>query len=65
MVECGCLNVGGISEVVYSRVVAGRTDELPDLLGDLLYGALLPYAGHELAAAEAQSAMARRGVTPG
>ena len=56
--------VGGISEVVYSRVVVGRTDELPDLLGDLLYGALLPYAGHELAAAEAQSAMARRAASP-
>ncbi len=41
--------VGGIFEVVYSRVLAGRHDELPDLLPGLIFTLLLPYAGHDLA----------------
>ena len=43
--------VGGIYEVVYARIVAGEIRELPKLLPDLLYSALLPYAGQEEAAA--------------
>jgi AcrR family transcriptional regulator len=42
--------VGGIYEVVYSRVLQGRGDELPDLLPDLLFSVLLPYVGQETAA---------------
>jgi AcrR family transcriptional regulator len=44
--------VGGIYEVVYSRIVAGEVRNLPLLLPDLLYSALLPYVGLEEAAAE-------------
>jgi AcrR family transcriptional regulator len=44
--------IGGIYEVVYARVVRGEADELPALLPDLMYSALLPYLGHEQAAAE-------------
>jgi AcrR family transcriptional regulator len=44
--------VGGFYEVVYSRVLAGQIRELPGLLPDLLYSALLPYLGPEAAAAE-------------
>jgi AcrR family transcriptional regulator len=44
--------VGGIYEVVYSRVLQGRTAELPLLLPDLLYSMLLPYIGHDAAKAE-------------
>jgi AcrR family transcriptional regulator len=44
--------VGGIYEVVYSRVLAGQIRELPALLPDLTYSALLPYIGPEAAAAE-------------
>lgn len=38
--------VGGIYEVVYSRVLEGRTLELPGLLPDLAYSMMLPYVGH-------------------
>jgi AcrR family transcriptional regulator len=41
--------VGGIYEVVYSRVLQGRGGELPDLLPDLLFSVLLPYVGQETA----------------
>jgi AcrR family transcriptional regulator len=41
--------VGGIYEVVYSRVLQGRGDELPGLLPDLLFSVLLPYVGQETA----------------
>ena len=44
--------VGGIYEVVYSRVLRGEIRELPTLLPDLTYSALLPYLGPEAAAAE-------------
>jgi AcrR family transcriptional regulator len=45
--------VGGIYEVVYSRVLGGETAELPSLLGDLAYSMMLPYLGHEQARDEA------------
>lgn len=38
--------VGGIYEIVYSRVLQGRTAELPELLPDLAYSMMLPYLGH-------------------
>jgi AcrR family transcriptional regulator len=41
--------VGGIYEVVYSRVLQSRGDELPALLPDLLFSVLLPYVGRETA----------------
>jgi AcrR family transcriptional regulator len=44
--------VGGIYEVVYTRIVRGDIRQLPDLLPDLLYPALLPYEGTEAAVAE-------------
>ncbi|WP_019819251.1 TetR/AcrR family transcriptional regulator [Saccharomonospora saliphila] len=44
--------VGGVVEVLYSRIVRGETDGLPELLGDLVYCALLPYLGPAAAAAE-------------
>ncbi len=44
--------VGGIYEVVYSRVLRGEIQDLPGLLPDLTYSALLPYLGPEAAAAE-------------
>ena len=43
--------VGGIYEVV-CRILAGQIRELPALLPDLTYSALLPYLGPEAAAAE-------------
>lgn len=44
--------IGGVYEVVYSRVLAGHAEELPVLLPDLLYSLLLPYLGPEVAATE-------------
>lgn len=44
--------VGGIYEIVYSRVLQGRTAELPDLLPDLAYSMMLPYLGHTVAERE-------------
>jgi len=44
--------VGGIYQVVYSRVVRGEVRELPALLPDIVYSALLPYLGHEAARRE-------------
>jgi AcrR family transcriptional regulator len=44
--------VGGIYEVIYTRVVRGDIRELPALLPDLMYSAVLPYAGPDAALAE-------------
>jgi AcrR family transcriptional regulator len=44
--------VGGIYEVVYTRVLRGEIRDLPDLLPDLTYSSLLPYLGPGAAAAE-------------
>jgi AcrR family transcriptional regulator len=41
--------VGGIYEVVYTRIVRGEIRQLPGLLADLLYPALLPYQGKQAA----------------
>jgi AcrR family transcriptional regulator len=38
--------VGGIYEIVYSRVLQGQTADLPRLLPDLAYSIMLPYLGH-------------------
>jgi AcrR family transcriptional regulator len=46
--------VGGIYEVIYSRVTTQRTEELPSLLPSLLHSALLPFVGPEVAEAEYQ-----------
>ncbi len=49
--------VGGIYEVIYSRVTSQRTHELPSLLPSLLHSALLPFVGTEVAEAEYQRTM--------
>jgi AcrR family transcriptional regulator len=49
--------VGGVYEVIYSRVVTHRTAELPDLLPALLYSVLLPFVGTEVAGAEYRHAV--------
>jgi AcrR family transcriptional regulator len=45
--------VGGIAAIVHRRVLEGHTAELPALLPDLLYFALMPYLGHHNALAAA------------
>jgi AcrR family transcriptional regulator len=44
---------GGIAAIIHKRVFEGDTAELPALLPDLLYIALMPYLGHERALAAA------------
>jgi AcrR family transcriptional regulator len=41
--------VGGIASIIHRRVLEGHTAELPALLPDLLYFALMPYLGHHRA----------------
>lgn len=44
--------MGGAMEVIYQVILAGRARVLPDCLGDLVYGVVMPFLGH--AAAETQ-----------
>jgi AcrR family transcriptional regulator len=44
--------VGGIHEVVYSRILRGETASLPGLLPELVYSMLLPFIGQEAALTE-------------
>jgi AcrR family transcriptional regulator len=44
--------VGGIYEVIYTRIVRGEIRELPRLLPDLMYSVVLPYAGPQAALSE-------------
>jgi AcrR family transcriptional regulator len=44
--------IGGMSEIIARHVASGRADELPDLLSDLMYTAVLPIYGHEAAERE-------------
>ncbi|HKG04652.1 MAG TPA: TetR/AcrR family transcriptional regulator [Conexibacter sp.] len=49
--------VGGIYEIIYSRLQRNAADELVEMLPELLYSALVPYIGHrpaERAVAEAR-----------
>ncbi len=48
--------VGGIAAILHRRALEDQTAELPALLGDLLYFALMPYLGHRRALAEVSSA---------
>lgn len=41
--------VGGIASIVHRRVLEGRTAELPSLLGELAFFALMPFLGHDQA----------------
>ena len=50
------LSFGRAQVLVYNQILAGRTAELPQLLPDLVYIALLPFAGHEEAIAQARLA---------
>ncbi len=48
---------GGIAAILHRRVLEDHTAELPALLGDLLYFALMPYLGHDLALAAAAAGL--------
>jgi AcrR family transcriptional regulator len=48
--------VGGIKEIVFSRILEGATEQLPELLPDLVYCATVPYLGPRRAALAARKA---------
>jgi len=50
------LSFGRAQVLVYNQILAGDTAELPRLLPDLVYIALLPFAGHEEALEQARLA---------
>jgi AcrR family transcriptional regulator len=50
------LSFGRAQVLVYNQILAGHTAELPQLLPDLVYIALLPFAGHEEALKQARLA---------
>jgi AcrR family transcriptional regulator len=50
------LAFGRAQILIFSQIVAGRTDRLPDLLPEIVYIALLPFAGHDEATRQAQRA---------
>ncbi|MGZ5348493.1 MAG: TetR/AcrR family transcriptional regulator [Solirubrobacterales bacterium] len=48
--------VGGAEAIIFDEIVSGRTEELPNLLPDILFTVLVPYIGPEAAKAEGQQA---------
>lgn len=50
------LAFGRAQILVFNQIVTGRTRQLPDLLGEIVYIALLPFAGHDEAMKQAQRA---------
>lgn len=57
------LAFGRAQVLVFSKIAAGRTARLPDLLPEIVYIALLPFAGHDEAVRQAQ--LAGDGAGPG
>jgi len=52
--------VGGIYEIIYTRLLRDAADELIEMLPELLYCALVPYVGHLAAERAVQETQARR-----
>lgn len=55
------LAFGRAQVLVFDLVATGRAQELPELLPEIVYIALLPFAGHEVAREQARVARARSG----
>jgi AcrR family transcriptional regulator len=45
----GMSMVGGLGEVLYQEIVAGRAGDLPTMLPELMYALVLPFEGREAA----------------
>lgn len=50
------LAFGRAEVLIFSQIAAGRTARLPELLPEIVYIALLPFAGHEEATKQARAA---------
>lgn len=55
----GMSMVGGLGEVLYQEIVAGRAEQLPALLPELMYALVLPFEGREAAERELSRAPRR------
>jgi AcrR family transcriptional regulator len=54
--------VGGIYEIIYSRLQRDAAEELVEMLPELLYCALVPYIGHQTAERAVREARERAGA---
>ena len=52
--------VGGLYEALYTQILDGEAELLPDLVADLVYCALVPYLGHRRAMAASKAERERR-----
>lgn len=50
------MSAGAVSGLIFDEVLAGRAEQLPDHLPDLLFAMLVPYVGPQAAAAEMRRA---------
>jgi AcrR family transcriptional regulator len=50
------MSAGAVSGLIFDELLAGRADQLPDRLPDLLFAMLVPYVGPQAAAAEMRRA---------
>lgn len=57
------LSFGRAQVLIYNEIIAGNTERLPELLPELVYISLLPFAGHEEALKQAR--LADSDVPPG
>lgn len=48
--------MAGAAGLIRGEIIAGRTEQLPDLLPDIVYAVTVPYLGHEQALAELHTA---------
>jgi AcrR family transcriptional regulator len=48
----GMSMVGGLGEVLYQEIVAGRAERLPEQVPELMYALVLPFEGQEIAERE-------------
>jgi AcrR family transcriptional regulator len=55
----GMSMVGGLGEVLYQEIVAGRAEQLPAMLPELMYALVLPFEGREAAERELKRAPRR------
>jgi AcrR family transcriptional regulator len=46
--------IGGVTGLIADELVAGRAEQLPELLSDVLFATLVPYIGPDAAAREAR-----------
>ncbi len=46
--------IGGVTGLISDELVAGRAEELPGLLSDVLFATLVPYIGPDAAAREVE-----------